>query len=51
MVYKKYIEKRGKVFGPYYYESYRENGRVNTRFVSGPKFLDRLKNKKFLLSS
>jgi len=37
MVYKKYIKRDGKVFGPYYYESYRENGKVKTRFVSGPK--------------
>jgi len=42
MVYKKYIQKGGKSFGPYYYESYRENGKVKTRFVSGPK----KKNKK-----
>ena len=37
MVYKKYIKKGGKTFGPYYYESYRENGKVKTRFISGPK--------------
>jgi len=40
MVYKKYIKKNGKVFGPYYYESYRENGKVKTRFVSGPDSKD-----------
>ncbi len=36
MVYKKYIKRDGRVFGPYYYESYRENGKVKTRFISGP---------------
>ncbi|MDP1729155.1 MAG: hypothetical protein Q8L27_03065, partial [archaeon] len=34
MVYEKYIKKGGKTFGPYYYESYRdENGNVKTRFL------------------
>jgi len=40
VVYKKYIKRNGKVFGPYYYESYRENGKVKTRFISGPKSKD-----------
>jgi hypothetical protein len=40
MVYKKYIKRKGKTFGPYYYESYREDGKVKTRFVSGPKKWD-----------
>ena len=45
MVYKKYIRKKGKIFGPYYCESYRDSdGNVKTKFVSGPgkkdKFLD-----------
>ncbi|MFH1359139.1 MAG: hypothetical protein ABIH37_04575 [archaeon] len=55
MVYKKYIKRNGKVFGPYYYESYREKGKVKTRFVSGPKKSDniksKIKNKGFLLVS
>ncbi len=42
MVYKKYIYRKGKKFGPYYYESYRENGKVKTRFVSGPKKSDKV---------
>jgi hypothetical protein len=46
MVYKKYIKRNGKVFGPYYYESYRENGKVKTRFVSGPKESHKKKSKK-----
>jgi hypothetical protein len=38
MVYKKYIIRKGKRFGPYYCESYRDkDGKVKTRFVSGPK--------------
>jgi len=48
MVYKKYIKRNGKKFGPYYYESYREDGRVKTRFVSGPRKIDRFMNKNFL---
>ena len=37
MVYKKYIKRGGKVFGPYYYESYRVGDKVKTRFISKPK--------------
>jgi len=33
MVHKKYIKKRGKVFGPYYYENYRENGKTKTKYL------------------
>jgi hypothetical protein len=37
MVYKRYIKRGGKTFGPYFYESYRDNdGKVKTQFVSGP---------------
>lgn len=43
MVYKKYIKRDGKVFGPYYYESYREGGKVKTRFISGPSKGDQVK--------
>jgi len=46
MVYKKYIKRRGKVFGPYYYESYRDKkGNVKTRFISGPKRKDKIISK------
>jgi len=48
MVYKKYIKRNGKVFGPYYYESYRENGKVKTRFVSGPETKKSKKSPRFL---
>lgn len=33
MVHKRYIKKNGKLIGPYYYESYRENGRVKKRYL------------------
>ena len=34
MVYKKFIKRGGKVFGPYYYESYRDSdGSVKTRYL------------------
>jgi len=33
MVHKKYIMKRGKLHGPYYYESYREDGKVKKRYL------------------
>jgi len=42
MVYKKYIKRGEKTFGPYYYESYREGDKVKTRFVSGPKKKDKV---------
>ena len=36
MVYSKYIKKKGKVFGPYYYESVRdEDGKVRNVYI-GP---------------
>src|SRR3989344_5983649 len=45
MVYKRYIKRGGKLFGPYYYESYRdESGRTRTKIVNAPK-----KNKFFKL--
>ncbi len=38
MVYKRYIKRNGKTFGPYYYESYRdEEGKTRTKLVSAPK--------------
>ena len=32
MVYKKYIKRGGKVFGPYYYESYRDGDKVKKKY-------------------
>ena len=44
MAYKRYFYKNGKVFGPYYYESYRdENGKVRKKYVG---LVDPEKNKK-----
>jgi hypothetical protein len=37
MAYKKYIKRDGKLFGPYYYESYRDSdGNVKTRYLVNP---------------
>jgi hypothetical protein len=33
MVHKRYIKKNGKLIGPYYYESYREDGKVKKRYL------------------
>ncbi len=49
MVYKKYIKKKGKTFGPYYYESYRDkDGKVKTRYLGEtlPKKYTKEKTKK-----
>ena len=37
MVYKRYIKRKGRVFGPYYYESFRENGKVKSRLLKNYK--------------
>src|SRR3989344_967719 len=37
MVYKKYIKKKGKIFGPYYYKSYKINGDVKKVYIGGEK--------------
>jgi hypothetical protein len=36
MVHEKYITRNGKKYGPYYYESYREDGKVKKRYVQLP---------------
>ena len=50
MVYKKYVKKRGKVFGPYYYQSYREGDKVKKIYIGGEKeykaYLKQRKKKK-----
>jgi hypothetical protein len=40
MVHKKYIKIKGKTYGPYYYESYRENGRVKKRYIRQDSFIE-----------
>jgi len=37
MPYKKYINKNGKVYGPYIYRSRREDGKVITEYIGKPK--------------
>ena len=37
MVYRKFITKRGKVFGPYYYRSYRDGNSVKKIYIGGEK--------------
>ena len=45
MAYKKFVKKGGKTFGPYFYESYRdENGKVGKRYL-GTVDPDEKKNK------
>lgn len=47
MVYKKYVKKRGKVFGPYYYSSYREGNSVKKVYIGGEEeFREYLRNEK-----
>jgi len=47
MVYKKYVKKRGKVFGPYYYKSYRVGDKVKKIYIGGEKeYKVYLRNKK-----
>ncbi len=36
MVHKRYIKIRGKTYGPYYYESYREGSKVKKRYLKIP---------------
>ena len=44
MVYKKYVKRGGKLHGPYYYESYRdENGRVVSRYLKDYKDNSKIK--------
>ncbi|MEK6830545.1 MAG: hypothetical protein AABX77_00785, partial [Nanoarchaeota archaeon] len=52
MVYKKYVKKRGKVFGPYYYESYRSGNSVKKIYIGDEKdYRKYLRNKSFVESS
>ncbi len=45
MAHKKYIKRGGKVFGPYIYENYRENGVTKTRYLGKGKLTHEPKNK------
>lgn len=49
MVYKKYVYKNGNRHGPYYYHSYREDGKVKKKYIGGrEEYLQwKSKNKSF----
>ena len=57
MVYKKYIKRGGKLFGPYYYRSIKKGGKVITQYVKNPNDFPKKKfsigykkiNKNFLI--
>ncbi|MDP2926225.1 MAG: LamG-like jellyroll fold domain-containing protein, partial [Nanoarchaeota archaeon] len=51
MVYKKFAKKGGKIFGPYYYESYREGDKVKKIYIGGEKEYREYIKKKNLKSS
>jgi len=36
MVHKKYLIVKSKRYGPYYYESYRKDGKVMKRYIKNP---------------
>ncbi|MEK6823769.1 MAG: LamG domain-containing protein, partial [Nanoarchaeota archaeon] len=48
MVYKKYIKRGDKLFGPYYYRSIKKDGKVITQYVKEPNDFPK---KKFLIDS
>src|SRR3989344_4156093 len=45
MVYKRYAKKNGKIYGPYYYESYRENGVVKKIYLGQKPEISKVKSK------
>src|SRR4030042_3292452 len=52
MVYKKYVYKKGRKHGPYYYSSYREGNSVKKIYIGGKKeYNEWLKNQKSEKSS
>src|SRR3989344_3626893 len=44
MVHKKYIKVGDKTYGPYYYESYREDGKIKKRYYKVPDKYRRVKS-------
>ncbi|GBE19412.1 hypothetical protein BMS3Abin17_00135 [archaeon BMS3Abin17] len=48
MVYKKYIKRGGKLYGPYYYKSIKQNGKVITEYVGPCKETKSMKKKSSL---
>jgi hypothetical protein len=51
MVHRKYIKIKGKTYGPYYYESYRENGKVKKRYIKPKKSRVKSKQNKTLINN
>ena len=51
MVYKKYIKRGGKSYGPYYYKSKKKNGKVTTEYVGTEEDYKKTKNKPNLFVS
>lgn len=47
MAYKRYIKKGGKTYGPYFYESYKKNGQVFSRYIGTEDPDEKKKVKKF----
>ncbi len=45
MVYKKFIKKDGKLYGPYLYHSVKKNGKVTTNYIGRPEALSEVKSK------
>lgn len=46
MVHKKYLKINGKTYGPYYYESYREGGKIKKRYLKAPPIKESRVNEK-----
>ena len=44
-MHKKYIKRDGRVFGPYYYTTYRENGKIKTRYLGSADDIDSAESK------
>ena len=51
MVYKRYIKRGGKVYGPYVYHSRKVNGKVISEYHGTSKKVDRKKKQKALINS
>jgi hypothetical protein len=53
MVHSRYIRIKGKKFGPYYYETYRDGGKIKNRYLGKPKIADKIFSLKaiFLLAA
>ena len=46
MVYKRYIKKNGKIYGPYVYHSHKENGKVISDYLGKDRGSVKPKNKR-----